>query len=270
MNNSFFNAHDLDEVVFENRNKAYGAYALRRSYESNLNKAMLLTLAFFVSLLAFGILFHLAFPPAVVDRIIHETPITPTTIVIEGITRLRQAANFRQAGAPRAGNPDNNNYDIHREPATTAPVPGPQNGNGEQQGPSHPAALPGLSAGDGTDSVSAPPAPTVFVNDKIIHEIVPQMPEFPGGEQAMIDYIRHKIAYPENAVRNQREGVVLVSFVIDVEGNVTLTGVDHSVGFGCDEEALRVVQGMPRWKPGRMADHPVPVRLRLPVRFRMQ
>jgi protein TonB len=102
--------------------------------------------------------------------------------------------------------------------------------------------------------------PSVFTN-------VDQMPEYPGGSAALLNYINNNIQYPEKAKKNNIQGRVMISFVIDEEGSVVDEKVTQSIGGGCDEEALRVVKGMPQWKPGLNAGKPVKVHYLLPLTF---
>ncbi|RZJ38294.1 MAG: energy transducer TonB [Chryseobacterium sp.] len=94
------------------------------------------------------------------------------------------------------------------------------------------------------------------------------MPEYPGGKQAIQKFIDDNTEYPQNAMDDDIEGTVRVSFAIDEAGNVTkakVTGV--KAGHGLDEEALRVVKKMGKWKPGKINGKNVKVRLSLPVTF---
>ncbi len=93
------------------------------------------------------------------------------------------------------------------------------------------------------------------------------MPEFPRGEQAMMAYISQNIKYPKKAIRNDISGLVVVSFIVEKDGYIKTPEVIRSVSNDLDAEAIRVIQTMPRWKPGLNENNPVPVRFNLPVRF---
>jgi len=97
--------------------------------------------------------------------------------------------------------------------------------------------------------------------------VVEDMPEFPGGDKAMFKYIADNINYPKEALKHKIEGRVTIQFVIDEEGNVVDAKVLKGIGYGCDEEALRVVNSMPKWKPGKQRGDNVRVRFVLPIRF---
>lgn len=97
--------------------------------------------------------------------------------------------------------------------------------------------------------------------------IVEEMPEFPGGSEELLRYLSKNIKYPQIARENRIEGLVVVQFVIDEKGKINEPTIIRSIGGGCDEEAVRIIRGMPRWKPGIQRGIPVKVRYNVPVRF---
>lgn len=97
-----------------------------------------------------------------------------------------------------------------------------------------------------------------------------RMPQFPGGEQAMFAYLNRLIAYPRQARDHEIEGTVYVQFVVEASGAITNPRVVKGLGYGCDEEALRIVNMMPRWTPGQQGARNVPVMYTLPVSFQFQ
>lgn len=86
----------------------------------------------------------------------------------------------------------------------------------------------------------------------------------------MLKYIGKRIKYPRLAVQEQVEGIVVVSFVVNRQGEITNAAILKGLGYGTDEEALRVVGSMPKWKPGKQNGKPVAVRYTLPIRFSMK
>ncbi len=96
---------------------------------------------------------------------------------------------------------------------------------------------------------------------------VEEMPEFPGGEQALRDYIAGNIRYPEQDKKDSITGKVFISFVIDTTGLVEGAKVVRGVHPLLDNESLRVVQSMPVWKPGKEKGRPVKVAYTIPVAF---
>ncbi len=93
------------------------------------------------------------------------------------------------------------------------------------------------------------------------------MPEFPGGFDSLMKYLKENIVYPKLALENKIEGLVEVTFTIDIDGSISNIKVRKSLGFGCDEEAMRVIRRMPRWKPGMINGKPVRVAYMIPVKF---
>jgi protein TonB len=96
------------------------------------------------------------------------------------------------------------------------------------------------------------------------------MPEFAGGNAALMRYLRDHLRYPSQALREQIEGRVFVSFVVQADGTIADISIPKGLGYGLDEEAQRVVRQMPAWTPGQQAHHAVPVRFTLPITFRIQ
>lgn len=102
-----------------------------------------------------------------------------------------------------------------------------------------------------------------------VFEEVEQMPEFPGGINALIEYLRNNIKYPVEAQQSQVQGRVIVEMVVDAEGNVTNAKVIRGIVPVFDKEAIRVIEAMPKWKPGMQKGKAVPVRYTVPIMFSM-
>ena len=116
-----------------------------------------------------------------------------------------------------------------------------------------------------TNTTTAPPASNnakdgVFTN-------IEQMPEFPGGNKALGQYLAENLRYPSDAQRNNTDGTVFVQFTIGKNGSIYGIRVKKGVGDGCDEEAVRIVGKMPSWKPGLQNGRPVAVQYILPIQF---
>ena len=106
-------------------------------------------------------------------------------------------------------------------------------------------------------------------NDKVF-EKVEDMPEFPGGEQAMMDFVAKNVQYPKEAMEKGISGRVMVGFIVEKDGSICETEVVKGIGGGCDEEAVRVVKAMPKWKPGKEKGKPVRVSYMMPIFFKLQ
>jgi periplasmic protein TonB len=107
-------------------------------------------------------------------------------------------------------------------------------------------------------------------NDQSVNvDDLQEKPTFPGGQNAMLAFLGNSIKYPHTAADNGIQGTVIMEFIVSKTGELTDIKVLRSIGGGCDEEAVRVVKLMPKWKPGRHEGKPVNVRYTLPVRFKL-
>ena len=102
-----------------------------------------------------------------------------------------------------------------------------------------------------------------------IFTIVEDQPTPEGGMQAFYQYVQKNLKYPAQARRMGIEGKVFVQFVVDKDGSITDVKAVKGIGAGCDEEAVRVLQGSPKWKPGKQRGRPVKVRMILPITFKL-
>jgi TonB family protein len=98
------------------------------------------------------------------------------------------------------------------------------------------------------------------------------MPQFPGGQDALANYVNNHVEYPQQAIDNNTTGTVMVSFVVDERGKVKSAHVigNQSSKDGLDQEALRVVNNMPDWRPGKVKGKNVKTRLELPINFQLE
>ena len=103
-------------------------------------------------------------------------------------------------------------------------------------------------------------------NDENVYEVVEQMPSFPGGQEALMTYINHNIKYPEE---DCGQGRVTVSFIVEKDGSITNATIRRSVDPAFDREALRVINSMPKWIPGKKNGRNVRVRFNVPVQFKL-
>lgn len=102
-----------------------------------------------------------------------------------------------------------------------------------------------------------------------IFQIVDQMPEFPGGVEALMDFVGKNVKYPEQAKEKEISGRVFIGFVIEKDGSVNVVKVLRGIGGGCDEEAVRVIKAMPKWTPGKLKGQPVRVSYQIPINFKL-
>lgn len=106
-------------------------------------------------------------------------------------------------------------------------------------------------------------------NDKVF-DVVEQMPEYPGGMQALFEFLKQNIKYPEDAQKQKVEGRVLAKFVVETDGSISNIEVVKHAFPSLDAEAERVIQSMPKWMPGKQKGQPVRVKFVLPVSFNLK
>ena len=149
-----------------------------------------------------------------------------------------------------------NNTDIEEEKIETS-----EDTHEAQSGPSVQAAGPPMAA----------PGPAVEEGDENdIFEVVEQNPSFPGGEAELMKWLHKNLKYPPVAQENGIQGKVYIQFVVNKDGSIVDPKIIRSADTSLDKEAMRVVQAMPKWTPGRQRGKAVRVRFTLPVTFRLQ
>ena len=100
-------------------------------------------------------------------------------------------------------------------------------------------------------------------------DVVEQMPEFPGGQEALMQFLRQEVKYPKEAEEKGLQGRVVVRYIIEKDGSISEVEIAKSVNEYLDAEAIRVVNAMPKWKPGKQKGEPVRVKFTLPITFRL-
>lgn len=106
-----------------------------------------------------------------------------------------------------------------------------------------------------------------------VYTLVPQMPEFPGGQKAAYAYLSNNLKYPPEALQNNIEGTVYVKFIVSASGNIVNAVLERGLGgndYGCNEEALRLIRSMPKWEPGRLEGNAVNVSYTIAIPFKKQ
>lgn len=120
------------------------------------------------------------------------------------------------------------------------------------------------------EDIAAPEPPKHVVEETKIFTVVEQMPMYPGGDAALMGYLRDNIKYPTVAAENGVQGRVVVGFVVERDGSITDVNILRGVDPSLDREAMRVVKSMPRWNPGKQNGSAVRVKYQCPVSFRLQ
>ena len=126
-------------------------------------------------------------------------------------------------------------------------------------------------------SYSTIQAQVVIEDNAVVNEdesqifvFVEEYPEFPNGEENLYKYLGSNIKYPHDALENGIQGTVVVKFVVEKDGSISNVKAVRKIGGGCDEEAVRVVKRMPRWKPGKQSGKPVRTEFTLPIQFKLK
>jgi protein TonB len=260
------NKQNLDEVVFEKRNISYGAYALRKAYPSRVNKSLIFTLLPFVLVVGITLLNH------PIDSFAPLFPDAPKpkdrTIVCGGVVEVMSGFELELANAEFVIVPDKKipekRISKPEVKKMVSAVIRSMSGTGSSSASMGGIGLPGLPGGipSGLPIIGGTKEPEILDASS-----VGVMAEFPGGLEAMYAYIQKHLNYPRLALENGVQGKVVVSFVIMPDGKVDMSNIERGVGFGCDEEALRVINEMPTWEPALQNGRKVAVRLILPIVF---
>ncbi len=255
-------------LVFEGRNRAYGAYSLRMGYGHRLAVACVAAIA--VPVLLFALLKGIAVHQPV--QAILGPPLIAVDVDLEPPSATADAMPVKPPDLPRPSGPKPTAASglVEATEATeTSPVdlldtlPGTSAGDvGSGSGP---GTGPAFGAGEGDHSTGTG---TAWADDRTWeHFELQELPQFPGGEEAMHRWIKRNLELPAGLDEN---GLVLVQFVVAADGAVeqvaALKGGQRGVG-GAVERSLRL---MPRWKPGKMNGHEVRCRLVLPINYRVR
>src|SRR5690554_6083409 len=135
--------------------------------------------------------------------------------------------------------------------------------------PDNAVVVVGYGSAKAATNIAPPPPPRRNSSDEIFM-VVEEQPEFPGGNEALMKYISDNIKYPADAVSKGIQGRVITNFVVERDGTLTDVQVARGVDPSLDKEAIRLIESMPRWIPGKQRGEVIRVRFALPVVFRLQ
>lgn len=121
----------------------------------------------------------------------------------------------------------------------------------------------------GFTTVSAQKTVVAQKNQQVF-DVVEQMPEYPGGMQALLNYLMENVKYPEDAEKQKIEGRVIAVFVVETDGSISNVEVVKPVFPSLDAEAVRVLSGMPKWTPGKQSGKVVRVKYTVPINFQLK
>jgi protein TonB len=264
---NLYNAEWLD-LVFDHRNKEYGAYDLRQHYGRNMTRAMVITFSGVAILVAASIIFKPK--PAAVLRMIDVPIIDMKTIKQEKLIEKPKPAESKPVAPVKPAAPVQTIQhltpvivptDPPIEPHTTAELQ--QSAIGPVDSPGAPGASNVLNnkpdGGDGKGN-----APDVSIHNP---EGLDVMPEPIGGAAAWAKFLQKNLRFPGVAQDQSVSGKVFLSFVIEKDGHLSNILVEKGAGYGFDEEALRVLKLAKAWKPGIQNGQPVRVKYTIPINF---
>jgi protein TonB len=257
---------DLLDILFENRNKEYGAYELRKQYNRRLGKS--LVFVFLVLLSLYGIFyFKTHFFQVAVQ--LHELPTIPETILTK-IVDLKQEIMPKEKPVPerRIAEVPFTKPIITRQLVVNPPPTQDQladkiisnkNVDENKLQPNDIMPLNTSTKGNGLQS----PQP----EEKTVLDRAEYMPEFPGGLAALQRFLSRNLKTPKDDMEPGSKIRVLARFVVDMDGTITGIEIEQSGGNDFDNEVMRVMKKMPAWKPGKQNGRNVSVYFKIPVIF---
>lgn len=258
------------EHVFEGRNKAYGAYDLRKSYSKNMKKGTVLAIVFF----------SLCVAAPVIAKLISGVMPEDNDIKVVQANELMAPPPVDKTQPPPPPPPSEPPPPPVRSTIKfTPPVVVEDKKVVDEPPPVQEEIKAEVSTQTVKGTDDAPPKieePVVgtgggeAVEDtQEIFYHVEESPEYPGGMDQIGKFIGKTLRYPPMARENGVQGRVTVSFVVEKDGSISDVQVLRGIGSGCDEEAVRVVKAMPKWKPGKQNGKAVRVHFNLPIMFRL-
>jgi len=265
----------LDDIVFADRNKAYGAFELRQGYRRDVTKATIIGAALFVLAMFTPSIINsltagkeeeapmvevdlMKIPPPPIDPAEPPPPPPPPVETPKVNTVKFLPPEVKKDEEVPEEVPPPTVEEIKEAVVADKTIEGDPNANEIIVAPEAVAA-----PSKGVVVEAAPEPEKVFT-------VVEQQPEFPGGTTEMYKYLSKNIKYPSAASRANVSGRVFLSFVVNTDGSIQDVSVLKGLGFGCDEEAIRVVKAMPKWKPGKQSGRAVRVKYNLPINFQLE
>lgn len=270
-------SRDWTEMVFEGRNKEYGAYRLRKN-AGKRNLYSLITI-FIAALAIWGGISLVKFVES------RTKSVAQTSVAeISALNQPKKKAEVKQQQKVKLEQPEKVVERVKSSVKFTAPVikkdneVKPEDELKTQDELMNTKTAIGALDVKGNDDANgevlkikeavAQPEPKPEVEK--VFDVVEQMPSFPGGPSALMEWLSNNVKYPVVAQENGVQGRVVVSFVVERDGSITDVKVVRGVDPSLDKEASRVVRAMPRWIPGKQNGSAVRVKYNVPVAFRLQ
>jgi protein TonB len=251
--------NNLDEVVFANRNKAYGAYQIRKQYNDTVTRSVFIVLTAFLVIFIIGLLTNHGKPIKMskpIEDIVNWVE-TEIEIPVLDIPLQQSVPSISSALSNESYEITTDKKVVQNKVNTIAAATYSSN------------SLTNKILGNGFNPLIGLPGKITSTANSSTIQIEENMPVFNNGEGELMAYLQNNISYPDRAKSAQVTGRVVVAFDVDVNGNVANIEVEQGIGFGCDEEAVRVVESMPRWKPAIQNGAPKAIRMRLPLAFQL-
>ncbi len=270
----FSSTQDFESIVFENRNQQYGAYQLRKSYPKNMNRALwigvfCISLALIVPVVYGELQPKDLLPTFETEHSLANIPPPPPTnpkMPNPPLPKLELPKIKTIAFPPPLPTPDAELPPETSEIPTVAEVSkaviGTKNSEGEAADPDLVIDHSANTENQNIVAIEQPEENTVFLYAE-------QNPQFQGGTQELMKYLMHNLRYPRAAQNQGIEGKVYVSFVVGKDGKIYDVKIAKGLGYGCDDEAMRVVAAMPTWVAGKQNGKAVAVRYHLPIVFKL-
>ncbi len=256
---------DMLDLIFDGRNKSYGAYEIRREYPSTLKKSIIGAFSIFALFIAIHVLINYLYLSRTPQEIVKEVTITLSNFRTEK-PKIEKQVKIKPH-KPNIPKPPSNKL--------TPPVIVEDNKVKEQI-----PTMESIKSNTGIETIFATNntqyIPITSSSNTVEETPKPkiealrfsdQLPAFPGGDEALMRFLHDHITYPAYAKENRIEGKVILSFVVDIEGLIKDIRVRRGIGGGCDEESIKVVKSMPRWTPGKQNGQAVNVMYNLPINF---
>lgn len=255
---------DLKEIIFENRNKLYGAYQLRSNYNRTLNRSMLIALFSLVILATFFIFVHRFKNDLKKPDIVKTTPYEFQNFVIETYSAAKSEP--LSSGATKKAAPLDNTYQVVEKPDPLATIHSTtthtqiDNGQGNENGSS--LANNNTNNTNGSETSSANTTPRELVS-------VEKAPAFPGGIEKFYSYLLNRLHFTPDAREAKLASRFFITFIIGADGKINSVTIPNQIGYGMDELVIKILNESPVWTPGLYQGQPVSTIIRLPINFRM-
>ncbi len=257
----------IEEIIFENRNKAYGAYMIRKSYPKSVTKALVYSATFATLLLISPVIYREFNPHAFdivektdVDVFLQSPPPIDEKLIQPEIPKLPPPPKAIATVKLLVYEPTET--ETIEEPPLNSEVSKAVISNVTQEGTNDPDAV--IEIVENSTALA-------IIEEKVDEPVfvVEQMPTFAGGMSELSKFLSKNLKYPVQANNLGIEGKVYVQFVVGKDGKVSQVSIMKGIGYGCDEEAERVMKLMPAWTAGKQGGKPVAVRYNLPISFKL-